>query len=158
MSIGEAVFNTTTITEMKNSGSLRLIGNRKIVDEMADYYERKTFAAKKLMPTKEQIYAMQNIKNEIFSLLDLDEYVESFQAINSTSYKAIYNFEDIRNHTSALKPKTVDPKQFEKLFTQMGLMEIQVMKYNFWLRHCKEAAKSLIDKIEKEYHLPKTQG
>jgi hypothetical protein len=33
---GEAVVNTSTITELKNSGSLRLI-EKKIVNEMADY-------------------------------------------------------------------------------------------------------------------------
>src|SRR6266478_5297825 len=50
--VGEAVFNTSAITELKNSGSLRLIDSKEIVASIADYYERKVFATNDYMPTK----------------------------------------------------------------------------------------------------------
>ena len=43
-----AVFNTSAITELKSSGSLRLIENKTIVGEIADYYERKLTACGEL--------------------------------------------------------------------------------------------------------------
>ena len=68
---GQAVFNTSAITELKNSGSLRLIENKKLVVGMADYYERKVFAAKDFMPSKEQVDALQKTINEFFNLLQI---------------------------------------------------------------------------------------
>jgi hypothetical protein len=150
---GQAVFNSSAITELKNSGSLRLIENKKIVAGMADYYERKVFAAKDMMPTKEQRDALQKTINEFFNLLYMDDYIQSFNNITSTDYENEYNYQYILEYKPALQLLNEEPKVLEKLYTQITQFEMQLKKYNFWLYHNEEAAVKLITEIQKEYHL-----
>ena len=152
-SIGQAVFNTSAITELKNSGSLRLVENKKIVSAMADYYERKVYAAKDFMPTKEQMNDLQKTINEFFNLLYLDDYVQSFDNITASNYSNDYNYRDILEHKPDLKLLTEDPKQLEELYTQISQFEMQIKKYNFWLNYNQAAAEKLIAEIQKEYQL-----
>jgi len=151
--IGEAAFNTSTITELKNSGSLRLIHNKKIVSDMADYYERKIYAANDYMPSKAQREAVQKTKNQFFSLTNLDDYIQSFSKVNETSNPSVYNYGNILSHNPALQLLTDSPKELEIFYTQISLFEIQVKQYNSWLAICKQAAEKLIAEIQKEYHL-----
>jgi len=151
--IGQAVFNTSAITELKNSGSLRLVENKKIVAGMADYYERKVLAAKEFMPTKEQLDALQKTINEFFNLLHLDDYIESFNDITMKNYSNNYNYQAILKHEPALQLLNNDPKELERLYTQISQFEMHLKKYNFWLYYNKEAAKKLIEEIQQEYHL-----
>ena len=150
---GQAVFNSSAITELKNSGSLRLIENKKIVAGMADYYERKVFAAKEMMPTKDQRDALQKTINEFFNLLYMDDYIRSFNNITAIDYENDYNYQDILEHKPVLQLLNEEPKALEKLYTQITQFEMQLKKYNFWLYHNEEAAVKLIADIQKEYHL-----
>jgi hypothetical protein len=151
--IGVAVFNTSAITELKNSGSLRLVKNNKIVEAMADYYERKVYAAKEFTPAKNQIEELQKTSNEFFSLRQLDNYVRSFDNIKEKDFVNEYNYGEILQYTPALTLRVSDPKQLENLYTQITQFEIQIKKYNFWLYYNKEAAEKLIADIQKEYNL-----
>lgn len=151
--VGEAAFNTSTISELKNSGSLRLIQNKKIVPDMADYYERKIYAAHDYLPSREQKDALQKTKNQFFSFTTLDSYIQSFNNINESSNTNDYDYSNILNHNPALQLLTDNPKELEKLYTQVSLFEIQVKQYNSWLAICKKAAEKLIIDIENEYHL-----
>ncbi len=151
--IGQAVFNTSAIAELKNSGSLRLVKNKTIVAAMADYYERKVFAAKEMMPTKEHADALQKTINEFLNLLYLDNYIRSFDDISSTNYSNNYNYQEILEQKPALPILNDNPKDLEKFYTQISQFEIQLKKYNFWLILSKEAAEKLIAEIQKEYHL-----
>ena len=150
--IGEAAFNTSTITELKNSGSLRLIHNKKIVADMADYYERKIYAANDYLPSKAQRDALQKTKNQFFSLTNLDGYIQSFSNIDETGRPSHYDYNIIINHNPALQLLTNSPKELELLYTQIGLFQIQVKQYNAWLGICKKAAEKLIEEIQEEYH------
>ena len=150
--VGEAAFNTSTITELKNSGSLRLIHNKKIVADMADYYERKVYAAHDYLPSREQRDALQKTKNQFFSLTNLDDYIQSFNNPDEQGNPK-YDFNNILNHTPALQLISNDPKSLELLYTQIGLFQIQVKQYNFWLGICKKSAEKLIEEIQDEYHL-----
>ena len=151
--MGQAVFNTSAITELKNSGSLRLVNNKKIVVGMADYYERKIFAAKEMMPTRQQVSDLQLSLNQFFSLLTLDAYIVSFDRITSKNYENDFNYEEIKYYQPALKLLNTDPKQLEKLYTELTQYEMQLKRYNFWLYYVKEAAEKLIGEIQEEYHL-----
>jgi hypothetical protein len=151
--MGQAVFNTSAITELKNSGSLRLVDNKTIVVNMADYYERKIFAAKEMMPTKQQLSDLQGTINQIFSLLPLDNYVASFDRITPKNYENEFNYGEVRYYEPALKLLSTDPKQLEKLYTELTEYEMQLKRYNFWLHYAKEAAEKLITEIKEEYHL-----
>jgi hypothetical protein len=151
--MGQAVFNTSAITELKNSGSLRLIENKKIVSSMADYYERKVFAAKETMPTKQQLDELQKTINEFFSLAELDDYVKSFDTIIEKDFVNKYDFRQLLERKPGLQLLKKDPRELEKLHTEISLFEIQLKRYNFWLYHSKAAAEKLIKEIQEEYRL-----
>jgi hypothetical protein len=151
--VGEAVFNTSAITELKNSGSLRLIDNKEIVASIADYYERKVFATNDYMPTKGQIESLQKTINDFFSLLYLDDYIQSFSNMQAKGYKNNYNYQDILELRPTLQLLNNDTKALERFYTQISQFEILIKMYNSWLYYTKEAAEKLIAKIQKEYHL-----
>ena len=151
--INEAAFNSSTISELKNSGSLRLIRNKKIVADMADYYERKVYAARDYFPSKEQQDALQKTKNQFFSMVALDDYTNSYNDIGETSYTNNYDYPQILNRNPALQLLNTNPKDLEILYTQISLFEIKLKQYDFWLSQCKQAAKKLITDIQEAYHL-----
>ena len=153
MKMGRAVFNTSAITELKNSGSLRLVQNKELVGEIADYYERKIFAAQQFFPTPVQIDALQQTVNKFFSLLSLDGYVDSYDSISKTTYSNVYDYRNILLHSPALSLLKKDPKELELLYTEIAQHEIRIKYYNFWLSNCKMTAGKLIMNIQHEYHL-----
>jgi hypothetical protein len=153
--VGHAAFNTSAITELKNSGSLRLIENKKLVDELADYYERKVYAAGSFLPTSEQVNALEKIKNEFFGFLGLDDYIQSFSYIGKSNYANIYDYGNILRHKPALQLLKREPVDLEMLYTQISEFEIKIKYYNYWLSYCKGAAEKLIGGIQKQYDLEK---
>src|SRR5262249_2368295 len=88
---GQVAFNTSAISELKNSGSLRLISKRDLLAEISDYYERKIFAAQYFMPSTHNIDELRKTQNEFFSLIDLDDYIRAFNQISDKTYTAEYD-------------------------------------------------------------------
>ena len=150
---GRAVFNTSAITELKNSGSLRLIENKTLVNELADYYERKLTASEAYLPTKAQVADLQKTQNEFITLLDLEDYIQSFDHFVDKTYTTGYNYREILKHKPALQLLKTDPISLERFYTSVSQFEIQNRNYNFWLEFDKKAAQKLIAGIKKEYHL-----
>ncbi|MDQ6845437.1 MAG: hypothetical protein M3Z92_13980 [Bacteroidota bacterium] len=146
----QAAFNTTAISELKSSGSLRLISNEKLIEQLADYYERKIFAAKSYLPDDKEI---RNKEDEVFSMLNMDNYIFSFNNMDTTTYNNNYNFKNILTLTPALKLITNNPKEMEKLYNDVTSFELSIKRYNLWLSICKKAATELIAEIQKEYNL-----
>lgn len=148
--IGIAVFNTSAITELKSSGSLRLVANKKMVNELSDYYERKISATNVFKPDAREAISLQN---NIFSLVELDDYITAYDTISSSTYDVKYNFQSILDHQPELTLLSKDPVLLEKYYTQISLLEIQIKRYVFWLLYTKNAAETLITDIRNEYHL-----
>ncbi|MGH2565454.1 MAG: hypothetical protein ACRDE5_13135, partial [Ginsengibacter sp.] len=111
--IGIAVFNTSAINELKNSGSLRLIENKKLINEISDYYERKIFAAEHFKPSDSQQDELVKIKNEFFSLKDLDDYVQSYNNIDEKIFAPDYNYQNVLKHIPALQLLKSTPVDLE---------------------------------------------
>lgn len=151
--IGHAVFNTSAITELKNSGSLRLIQNKNLVEDISDYYERNIFAAQQFLPSTFQIDALQQSTNKFFSLLPLDDYIHSFDSISKKTYDNSYNYQNILKHSPALSLLNKDSKELELFYTEVVQHEIRIKQYNFWLSYCKAAAEKIIADIQHGYHL-----
>ena len=145
----QAAFNTATITELKNSGSLRLIENKKIVAGIADYYERKIVATQSLVPDAQNV---NKISEEFFSLLGLDDYVKSYDSISSLTYQNRYNYQKLLQHHPELHLMTTDPVEFERFYTWTSEYEMALKNYNFWLKYTGNAAGKLITDIQKEYN------
>jgi len=148
--IGIAVFNTSAITELKSSGSLRLVANKKLVNELSDYYERKITATNVFKPDAREVI---NLQNNIFSLVDLDDYVRAYDTILTSTYDVVYNYQSLLNHKPELTLLSKDPVLLEKYYTQISLLEIQIKRYDFWLAYVKNAAVQLMNDIKKEYDL-----
>lgn len=150
---GHAVFNTATMNELKNSGSLRLIDDRKLVNDLSDYYERKILAANDYMPSKQQTDELQKHTNEVINLVGLDDYIRSFNNGKLEPGVNTYNFEIIRNHHPDLILLSTDTKLLQSYYNQISLYEIQISRYNYWLLACKGTAENLIRAINQQYHL-----
>ena len=150
---GLAVFNTSAITELKNSGSLRLIGNKKLVNEISDYYERKLIAANYFIPSALSRDAFMNAKNELFSMVGLDDYLQSLDSTSNGINSIEYDYRKILGQSPALKLLNSDPKSFERFYTELYKFEVELKRYVFWLKYVRTEAIKLIDMIRLEYHL-----
>ena len=150
-----AVFNNSAITELKNSGTFRLIENKNLTSEIYDYYQRKLVAADSKMPTKAETDDIEKLSNEFFSLTDIDDWVESYDNISSKTYSTDYNYQNLLQHNPPLQLLKKDPADLERLYTAVAQFERNIKVYNFWLLYCKEASTKLISDIKKEYHLSK---
>jgi len=149
---GHAVFNTSAITELKNSGSLRLIRNKELVSEIADYYERKIFAAQSFLPTQAQLDALQQTEYEFISLLDLDEYVKSYDDIQESTYSNNYDLAALLLRQPDLRILKTGAPDLERFYTRVSEFEIRLKNYNFWLLYCKRAAVKLMADIRQRGH------
>ena len=144
-----AAFNTSAIAELKNSGYLRLVKNKKIVYDLSDYYERKIVATNTNLPDNSDVLKSES---EIFSMLNLDQYVKSFDSIEGATYHPNFNFTKMLKNDPPFPLMNTDKKQLEKLYNDETQFEINIKKYNFWLTVCKNAASQLIADIDKEYN------
>jgi len=154
-SFSNAAFNNSAITELKNSGSFRLIENKDLTAEIYDYYQRKLLAVDSKMPTKAETDETTKLGNEFFNLTDIDNYVESYDSMDSKTYDGNYNYQNLLQHDPPLQLLKKDPADLERLYTLVAEFEIKIKVYNFWLLYCKEASEKLINDIKKEYHLKK---
>ena len=114
--VGTAVFNTSAITELKSSGSLRLIPNKKLVNELSDYYERKLSATNRFTTITTDL---TNIENNIFSLIDLDDVIKAYDSVQVSTYAVDYNYQSILNHKPELTLLSSDPILFEKCIRKL---------------------------------------
>ncbi|HLY71148.1 MAG TPA: hypothetical protein VKR53_15550 [Puia sp.] len=144
-----AAFNTSAIAELKNSGYLRLVKNKKIVYDLSDYYERKIVAANTNLPDNSNVLKSES---EIFSLLNLDQYVTSYDNIDATTSHPNFDFSKMLKSDPPFPLMDTDKKQLEKLYNDESQFEINIKRYNFWLMVCKNAASQLIADINKEYN------
>ena len=152
---GIAVFNTSAITELKNSGSLRLIANKELVNELSDYYERKLIAANFFIPISLGSAAFGDAKNELFSMVDLDDYLQSLDSISNGSTPITYDYSRILRRVPTLKLLNADPKSLERFYTLSYKFEVELKRYIFWLNYVRAEAVKLMNRIREEYHLKK---
>lgn len=145
----KAVFNTSAINELKSSGILRLVKNKKLMDQITDYYERKLFATEAHVPSNDK---EQQMNAEFFSFLGLDGYVLSFDTISSATYHNVYNYKELLEHTPPLHLLKSDAKEIERLYNSETRFYMAVKNYIFWLNYSKIAATKLIEAIREEYH------
>ena len=148
--INRAVFNKSAITELKNSGSLRLLEDKKIVRELSDYYERKVTATETYLPSQAPLNVYET---EFFSLLYLDDIIQAYDSIQTSSYRIRYDYQNILHHQPVLHLLDNNDIQLKRFYTAVAGFEIELKQYNFWLLYCKTAAEKLITDIQKEYHL-----
>jgi len=147
----EAVFNRSAITELKNSGSLRLVENRVLIHDILDYYERKVFAVEGYSPSN-QLSALLKTQNRFLSLVGFEQYINSFENSNMKIIENEYDYSEI------LKMKNLQLLQSDKMslqqyYSEIAQFEVDLKRYNSWLYYVKNSAEEIILDIEKEYKI-----
>ena len=149
--VNSAVFNTSAITELKSSGSLRLIDNQKLVAEISDYYERRITATLEALPL-ERIRVLKALNDEFFSLEYFDDLVAAADKTDN-NFNTPYDY----NHVLLMKPAPqllkTKPEDLRRLYNGVIQYELALKNYDFFLNYVKQAAVPLMDDIRKGYDL-----
>ncbi len=151
------VFNRTAITQLKNSGSFRLIKNDALSSSISDYYERKIVACEDAEEKLRKISERLEISSVCFFYYEPFDYLLS----NETTFK-----EQIPDSIKAKNNKILNSKPpltllntnsiDLKLFYNDIAMKEQAMKgYNAFLRWARSTAIALMQEINNEYHFEK---
>lgn len=153
----EVAYNKSAITQLKNSGQLRLVKNDGLVNEILDYYERKLYASEIYDgQTNEAFKEFTKELNNVFSttafdfVTPLSDSTYSVQLDNdyNTSLSSVLNIQ-------SLKLLTNDKNSLEKLHSAAMRLEVALIKYDKFLNYSRRGAEKLITEIKKEYQLKK---
>ncbi|TMI65191.1 MAG: hypothetical protein E6H07_04515 [Bacteroidetes bacterium] len=151
------VFNRTAITQLKNSGSFRLIKNDVMSSSISDYYERKISACE----DQEEKLRRSNERLSISSARFF--YYEPFDQMLSTetTFKELTPDSIISRNNKILNsdpPLTLlnnNPADLKLLYNDVAINENNMKEYNAYLRWARETAIALMQEIDKEYHFKK---
>jgi hypothetical protein len=148
---GRAVFNSSAYTELKSSGSLRLIADKKLVTQMSDYYDRRVMAAISGQPS-ELRDQLKKTNNMFFSWAYFDDLIKASDN-KDAGFKTVYNYQKILSAQPALKLLDTKPADLQRLYNETADFELGVKDYVFFLNWVKGAAVSLMSEINKQYDL-----
>jgi hypothetical protein len=149
--MGHAVFNTSAITELRSSGSLRLIGNQKLIADMADYYDRRLIAAGSFFPQDQQ-NELGKISKGIFNWVYYDDLIDAAGKLDR-KFEVRYDYGKLlvmKPSPGLLKTETEDLVQ---LYNALCNFEVGVKSYNFFLSYVKGAGVRLMSSIKDQYRL-----
>lgn len=151
---GRVVFNKSTITQLRNSGQLRLVENDSLTNEIIDYYDRKVYASELYCQyfTDSQ-NELETEKRNIFSTIGF----ESMLKITDSAYNN--NLENNRENEfkneiekNNLKLLTTDKITLEKLHSLVLTNQMALLSYIQFLNYTNQSAEKLIAKIKLTYH------
>ncbi len=151
------VFNRAAITQLKSSGSFRLIKNDSLAAFIIDYYERIVNSCEGQEEKLKKMAERLTISSSHFF------YYEPLDGILSTETqfgKPVPNSVIERNNKvlSSIPPLSLlntNPAELKLLYNDVALKEEAMKGYNSFLRWGKETAESLMLQIEDEYHFKK---
>ena len=151
------VFNRTAITQLKNSGSFRLIKNDALSSSISDYYERKIVACEDAEEKLRKISERLEISSARFFYYEPFDYLLStettFKEQIPDSIKAKNNkILNSKPPLTLLNTNSIDLKLF---YNDIAMKEKAMKGYNAFLRWAKETAIALMQEINNEYHFSK---
>ncbi|MCY7310025.1 MAG: hypothetical protein LH619_04535 [Chitinophagaceae bacterium] len=151
------VFNRAAITQLKNSGSLRLIKNDALSSSISDYYERKITACEeaeeKLRKSEERLSISSS---HFFNYEPFDDLLSTETQYNVTTPDSIIARNNKRLYGNP--PLTLlnnNPSDLKLLYNDVAMKEEAMKGYNAFLRWARETAEALMIQIEDEYHFKK---
>lgn len=150
----KAVLNRAAYEELINSGSIKAIDNRTLVQQLSDYYQRIAFTVPEFRP-KTGYENMQTSRKKFISFKGLEPFLQSFDTINKVSFSVDYDFKDIQQmeHLKLLQPHELALTDY---YNDIAQFQIDLKTYIFYMSWVKEAANDLILDIKKEYQLTDT--
>jgi len=152
----QVTLNRTAYDQLINSGTIQLIDNRQLVQDLSDYYERKSFAVLDYDPG-EGFVDMKNMQKKFIRLRGLDNYIQSFDSINDSSFEPGYDYSDLlqQKDLQLLQP---DEFKLDDYLNEIAHFQIDLKTYNFYISWAKESAEKLLEDIEKEYKIDHEQN
>jgi hypothetical protein len=151
----QAVINSAAYDEMINSGLIKGVNNKQLVQGLSDYYERISTTVLSFPPDASHAN-MLNMQRKFVSYKGLEAYIQSFDTINETTFGPEYNFKNLQNmaNLELLQPNNLTLTDY---YNEIAQFEIDLKTYLFYMSWTVKSAKKLIKDIEKEYHLTKTE-
>ncbi len=149
----QVAFNKSAITQLKNSGQLRLVKNDALVNEILDYYERKVYAAEIYQQDAQKAFEdFTTTLNIVFSTTPFD----FIATVSDSTYSQQMLDEYKRNISSVLKSDSLqllngDKASLEKLHTAVVRFEWGLINYNKFLNFSRQGAEKLMLHIEEVY-------
>ena len=148
------VYNRTALTQLKNSGSFRLIKNDTLSSSISDYYERKITASEEQEEKLRRLSDRLNITSAKFF------YYEPFDQMLSTetTFKEMTPVliakknNEILNSNPQLTLLNTNSADLKLLYNDVAMKENAMKEYNAYLRWSKETAIALMREIDNEYH------
>ncbi len=151
----KAVLNRATYNQMINSGVIKNINNKALVQGLSDYYERIAFTVPIFQPDPSLAKTL-NMQKKFISYKTLQGYIQSLDVINENTFAPDYDYSQILDieHLELLQPKDLSLMDY---YNEISQFEIDLKTYLFYMTWTKKAASKLIEDIEKEYHLVPTE-
>jgi hypothetical protein len=147
------IINDAAISQLKSSGLLRMVKSDFLASEISDYYERR---ATTLIVLKENIVKRRDELNHtielVFSFKDFDEVIER-ETTFSTTTDPFYEgyFEGILTRQPELKLLPTAAANFEQLYNDLAMYEMNLRIFNGFVRYDHQGADSLMSRIRHEY-------
>jgi hypothetical protein len=151
---GRVVFNKSTITQLRNSGQLRLVENDSLTNEIIDYYDRKVYASELYCQyfTDSQ-NELETEKRDIFSTIGFESMLKiTDSAYNNNLENNLENEFKNEIEKNNLKLLTTDKITLEKLHSLVLTNQMALLSYIQFLNYTNQSAEKLIAKIKLTYH------
>jgi hypothetical protein len=151
---GQVVFNKSTITQLRNSGQLRLVENDSLTNEIIDYYDRKVYASELYCQyfTDSQ-NELETEKRNIFSTIGFESMLKiTDSAYNNNLENNLENEFKNKIEKNNLKLLTTDKITLEKLHSLTVSNQLALFRYIQFLNYTNQSAEKLIAKIKLTYH------
>ena len=151
---GRVVFNKSTITQLRNSGQLRLVENDSLTNEIIDYYDRKVYASELYCQyfTDSQ-NELETEKRDIFSTIGFESMLKiTDSAYNNNLENNLENEFKNEIEKNNLKLLTTDKITLEKLHSLTVSNQLALFRYIQFLNYTNQSAEKLIAKIKLTYH------
>ena len=146
------VFTESTITELKNSGNLRLIENNALTDSILDYEGVKRNGDEQHDYVRESISKTYFFATDIF---DISYYRKYNDFLNSADYenRVFIPYEKVQQYIGE-KPQLLsnDASLIKKYNRLVNNEKDQLALYLFYVEDTRQTAIRLIQQIKTEYH------
>jgi hypothetical protein len=152
--VGKVVFNKSTITQLRNSGQLRLVENDSLTNDIIDYYDRKVYASEYFGQylddsQNELLTEMRNI----FSTIGFESMLKiTDSAYNNNLDDNLENEFKNEIEKNNVKLLTTDKITLEKLHSLTVTNQLALFRYIQFLNYTNQSAEKLIAKIKLTYH------
>ncbi len=155
--INTVVYNRTALTQLKNSGSFRLIKNDKLSSSISDYYERKISASEEQEEKLRRMSERLSITSAQFFYYEaLEEMLSTETTFNEMTPGLIAKrLTKVLNSDLPLTLLNSNSADLKLLYNDVAMKEDAMKQYNAFLRWSKEAAIALMIEIKEEYHFKK---